>query len=203
MRRLAAPVLAALLAALPAAAQTRPPSHPARDVAVTYLVTLPGGGQQADQATARMMYAAAGERMRVETRLLPFGGVVILDFARRVVSMVAPEQRRYLQTALPAGAAPNLPPDLAGARFQRGGQSRVAGLACTEWSTQGGSGCVTADGVVLSASYDHPRVRILALQVEYGAQPAALFAPPPDFERLALPRLPNLPNLPGMPGMRP
>lgn len=199
MRRL---VLAALLLASPAQAQQRPPAHPARDVAVTYLVTLPGaGGKPAEQSTARMQYAAAGQRMRVESSLLPFGAVAILDFAGRAISLLAPEQQRYVEMVLPHGAQPNLPPAVAGARFRRGGRAVVAGLACTEWTAQGqaqaqtgtnaATGCVTADGVVLRASYDHPRVDVVALRVAYGAQPAAAFAPPPSYQRLALPQLPG------------
>ncbi len=69
----------------------------------------------------------------------------------------------------------------------------MAGLDCTVWNLTGkqgtGSACITADGVVLRADGQARREgsgRLEATSVAYGPQPAALFEPPPGFQRMDL-----------------
>ena len=79
------------------------------------------------------------------------------------------------------------------ARFTRRGAQRLLGLDCTDWAIHSpkieGTGCITADGVVLRAEgvIDGRPGSMTAQSVAYGKQPPSAFVPPDGYARLALP----------------
>ena len=186
------PCLLALALAGPAAAQSRPPALPTRDVAVTYQVSgaaaqsIPGGVPGA----LVLHWDAAGRRLRLDAEGRPQSLVVDL-----------PEHRAVLLDAAMHGAI-NLPMrerdaqliTLDGARLTRRGQDVVAGQPCTDYAVQHprgtGTVCLTADGVPLRARgvVDGKEGAFTATAVEYASQSAALFQPPPGFLNLDIAR---------------
>ncbi|WP_419896821.1 hypothetical protein [Roseomonas sp. USHLN139] len=192
--------LAALLLALPAAAQQPAPAQlrPQRDVAVTYRLTT--GNRPPQTVTASWLTTA--QRLRVEPPGLP--GWILLDLPSSQARMVMDSTRMVVR--LP-GKGPwpmldRLPP---GARMTAAGSATVAGLRCTNWqvASREGNGevCLTADGVMLRGSgvHDGQQGSLEATAVAYGAQDPARFQVPPGYQAVSLPQ--GLP--PGLiPGLR-
>ena len=153
------------------------------------------GGALADQIPGgapdgvRLEWDAAGQRLRADPVRRP--NYAILDLTRRVAQLVFPQQSGVLELPLRGGDAQSL---LAGAdvQFTRRGASRVLGLDCTEWRVQSrklsGTGCVTADGVVLRAdvTYDGRPGTATATSVTRGAIAPDRFTVPANFFRLPL-----------------
>ncbi len=147
-------VLALLLLALPGLAAAQPRLLPAVDVAVTYRLSgaladqIPGGAPDG----VRLQWDAAGQRLRADPVRRP--AYAIVDLARRVAQLVFPQQSGVLELPLRGGDPQTL---LTGAdvQFTRRGAGRMLGLDCTQWRVQSrkltGTGCVTADGVILQA----------------------------------------------------
>ncbi|HTW29712.1 MAG TPA: hypothetical protein VME92_21490, partial [Acetobacteraceae bacterium] len=99
----------------------------------------------------------------------------------------------YMQGPMPSGAADylSLSPDM---HFTRIGSATVAGQPCVVWQMQAtdgnGTGCVTADGVILRASGSDVKGQkggVDALTVSYHPLPDSLFGPPPGFRRVSPP----------------
>lgn len=176
------PLLLALLAAHPAAAQERPVVFPTRDAAITYRLPNEGGEM-------RVSWLAARRLMRTE---LPGGlGFGVMDLASGSGFMAMTRERLVMD--LPRGQfeGRSLAPSER-ARFTREGQDRVANTACTVWRVedQGESSrvCMTADGVALRAeSLGRPDSRLEALRVDYGPQDPARFERPRGYQSLPLP----------------
>jgi hypothetical protein len=182
------------LAALPTAAQERPPFPPARDVAVTYRVE--GGTDQS--ASARLAWSAALRMLRADALAgapaslggvpLPPGAWAVMDL--RAGRAFAVESRTGLVLDLPQLAAKAREGEraLAGIRARRLGVDRITGLACTVWRLEPPPGspggrrparvCLTADGVPLRAQEEGRTARAEATAVAYGAQDPALFRRP-------------------------
>ena len=79
-------------------------------------------------------------------------------------------------------------------QFTRAGSATVAGLPCTEWRVRSprgaGTGCVTADGVLLRFAGTDSRGRqgsLVATEVRYGALAPSLVVPPADVHQMTLP----------------
>jgi len=186
---------AALIAALPLAAQAqdRPQIFPTRDVAVTYRVA--GQGQQAELT---MMWAAAQRLMRMN---MPQGmGYMVADYQGQRAFMVIEQMRMIMD--VPLDQAAGYQRDLENARFTRGGTEKIAGLDCTVWRYQGasqsGEACITADGVMLRGNGDRggQQGRMEATRVVFGAHPPAQFQRPQGYQQMQMPR-----GAQGMPGM--
>ncbi len=184
-------VLLCSLMLAPGVAVAQPRLVPSGDVEVVYRVAgaaadqIPGGAPDG----VRLQWDAAGERLRAE----PLGRQVyaITDLARHVADIVFPAQTSFLELPLRAGDPQTL---LAGAdvRFTRRGTARVLGMACTEWDVQSrkvsGTGCVTADGIVLRAEgqFDGRPGSLQAVSLSRAALPPDRFAPPDGFFRVPM-----------------
>ena len=186
--RQALPLLA-LLAAGPAAAQERPMLIPARDVAVTSLVTA-GQGQGHE---LRMAWLVAERKLRVEAAGAPGWSVIDQRASRMLVVM--DQQRAVLEMPANTGpgglSLPTEPP--ASARFTRGGAATFAGLRCTLWHYEDGDKrgetCLTADGVMLRSSggQGSRTGAVEATAVAYGPQDPARFQAPAGYRSMQLP----------------
>ncbi|MBR0674434.1 DUF4412 domain-containing protein [Neoroseomonas soli] len=179
-------IAAALIAALPVAAQAqdRPEIYPTRDVAVTYHVT--GGGTGAEMT---MLWSAAARLMRMN---MPGGaGYMVADHANQRGFMVMEAMRMIMD--VPMDQAAGYQKDLANARFTRGGTERIAGTACTVWRYQGqvgsGEACITADGVMLrgQGASQGQQGRMEAVRVVYAQQEPALFRRPQGYQAMQVP----------------
>ncbi len=164
----------------PALAEPAPRLVPTRDVVVTYQVQT----HQRGTIEARVAIEAGGRHLQVTSPELPT--TLVVDRATGEATMFLPLLRmsatygvgRYdLQNTL-----------LRGADFVRLGEGRVAGLRCTNWravSPRGeASGCVTADGVILSgrARDRHGDLgEAQASVVGYGALPPETFVVPEGY----------------------
>ena len=182
-------LLAAVLApGLPAAgaAQDRPLLRPAHDVTVSYDVDAP-------QVPVRQVVAqiAAGlRRARIDsgdaTTLLldPVSGQGVLMLNGLHMYSVLSGRGHDLDEYL-------LDPSM---QFTRAGTATVAGLPCTEWHVRSprgaGTGCVTADGVLLRFAGTDSRGRqgsLVATDVRAGPLAPSLFVPPAGFHQMTLP----------------
>jgi hypothetical protein len=176
----------------PHGAAAQPMLVPGRDVAVVYrlggaaVAQIPGGAPDG----VRLLWDAAGQRLRTE----PVGQPVyaITDLGRRVADIVFAAQNSYIEMRIKAGDPQTL---LAGSdiRFTRRGTAHLIGLDCTLWAIHSrkidGTGCITADGVVLRAegTIDGQPGSVTALSVAFAPQPPDRFVPPEGFFRLPIP----------------
>jgi hypothetical protein len=174
------------------AAQGQPLLIPGRDVSVLYRL----GGAAADQIPGgapdgvRLLWDAAGQRLRAEPVGRPM--YALTDLQRRVADIVFAAQNSYIEARIKGGDPQTL---LAGrdVRFARIGEQHLLGMACTNWAIHSqkidGTGCVTADGVILKAegTIDGQPGRVTAESVSYGKLPDSDFVPPDGYARLALP----------------
>lgn len=185
-------LLPALVWSSLAIAQPAPVLIPARDVAVTYRLggaaasQLPGGAPDG----VRLAWDAAGQRLRAEPIGRPM--YALTDLPRRVADIVFAGQGTYMETRIKGGDPQTL---LAGrdVRFTRRGTEHLLGMDCTVWTIRSqkidGTGCVTADGVILRAegTIDGRPGSLQAQSVSYAKQPASAFVPPDGFARMSLP----------------
>lgn len=185
-------IAAVCIAALPLAAQARPELHPTRDVVVQYHVTGPRGPN--DSGEVKVYYAEHGQRMRIEPAGRP--GYMIVDRSAARMDMVMPAQHIYVDLPYDPKTLMNF--EDKDARFTRHGTDTVAGLRCTvyEVESRGHTGqiCLTDDGVMLRAKGNDPQRQgmLEAISVQYGPQPASLFAPPPGYQKLDAAHLPQM-----------
>ena len=185
-------VLFALGLLAPGVAAAQPTLIPGRDVAVEYRLSgaavdqIPGGAPDG----VRLAWDASGQRLRAE----PIGRPIyaLTDLQRRVADIVFAGQGAYMQARIKGGDPQTL---LAGRdiRFTRRGAAHVLGMECTIWAIQSqkinGTGCVTADGVILRAegTIDGRPGSLTAQSVSFGPQPNSAFVPPEGFTRMSLP----------------
>lgn len=178
---------AALIAALPLAAQAqdRPQIFPTRDVAVTYRVA--GQGQQSELT---MLWSAANRLMRMN---LPGGaGFMVADHQNQRGFMVMEAMRTVMD--VPMAQAAGFQRDFENARFTRGGTEKIAGADCTVWryegASQSGEACITADGVMLRAqgAAQGQQGRMEAVRVQFAPQDAALFRRPQGYQTMQMPQ---------------
>ncbi len=174
--------LVAVSMAMPAVADPdRPVTTPTRDVDVTYRA---GEGDKA--VIQRSRWSAGGQKMRLDT---PTPGVyVIVDYAARTLAMVSDRDHGVLDLPAPPGAMPGqaVPSSTA---FTRRGDSKVAGLSCSEWETTDTQGqatlaCFTDDGVLLEARHGE-QVLVQATRVAYGTLDASAFVVPQSYSHEA------------------
>lgn len=173
-------------------AQPAPMLVPGRDVAVTYQLhgaaadQLPGGAPDG----VRLAWDVAGQRLRAEPIGRPM--YALTDLRRRVADIVFAGQGAYMETRIKGGDPQSL---LAGrdVRFTRRGTGRMLGMDCTNWAIRSekidGTGCVTADGVILRAegTINGRPGSLVAQSVSYAKLPPSAFVPPDGLMRMALP----------------
>jgi hypothetical protein len=177
-----------------AAAQSQPLLVPGRDVAIVYRLEgaavdqIPGGAPNG----VRLVWDATGQRLRAEPMGRPM--YALTDLQRRVADIVFAGQGAYMEARIKGGDPQSL---VAGrdVRFTRRGSERLLGMDCTVWTIRSqkidGTGCVTADGVILRADglFSGRPGRMVAQSVSYGKQPESEFVPPNGFTRMSLPGL--------------
>lgn len=184
-------ILMAIATATPALAEDAPLMKPSRDVAVEYQLigrhSGPTGG-----GSLHMYYSAATNRTRWDS---PNGNAYLIrDPGAATVTTVMIQKHVYSERHSTAGI--NGPFVTLPSQLVRVGTDTVAGLRCTLYdgnvNNNAGQACLTDDGVMLrgqSSDSTHPS-GIVATKVTYGDQPAALFAPPPDFTKFEPPKGP-------------
>ena len=179
-------LLAAAVAALPAAAQLDPPRiRPAHDVVVTYAVDgqaarlVPGGLP----GPVRLFWDAAGQRLRAEAD--GHRQVALVDLRAHTGQAIDTGLRIVLP--LPLRAADLQPLTLEGGRLVPLGKLVVAGLPCTVYRVENGRApstiCLTTDGVPLrgEGEIQGKPGRFTATNVRYGPLPTTLFTVPPGY----------------------
>lgn len=191
------PILAlalGLAAALPAAAQDHPPvMQPARDVTVEYHVAGVTQGERRSD-TVRMSFTDRGMKLRIEPVGQP--GYSIMDrTAGRMFIVMAP-QHAYME--VPYDPKRVMAFDDKDSTFTRRGTDTIAGIGCTIYDTRrqeySGQVCLSDDGLLLRAKSDNSAQAgggLEATRVTYGPQPASLFVPPPDFQKMDVPNMPK------------
>lgn len=178
----------------PAQSGTGPQLMPTRDVSVLYSVQ-PEGAPEPEPV--HVYFRGGGGLMRVDGPAGPDGnsqGQMILDRDAKVMTVVLNGPRVFMQ--IPEQEEVRSPFVLdASMHFTRTGTGSVAGLPCTQWAIAtpkgGATACVSADGVVLSESGvdgQGARGELVAQTVQYGPLAAALFTPPPGYQRTAHPQ---------------
>jgi hypothetical protein len=174
-----------------ALAEDKPLYVPLRDVNVTYRLI---GGQPASPAKeAHLYYSAALNKLRLDEPSQK--GYAVIDRGAQQMFVVMAQEHSFVQMPFDPAMARGfiLNDDMS---FSHAGSDTVAGLPCTKWNVvstrASGTVCVTADGVMLSGqgkAHDGAISGIEATAVSYAAQPASLFAPPPDFKQIKVPAL--------------
>ena len=187
MRRL----LALVLLATPALAQSPPRVLPARDVSVTYRLegaaseSVPGGVP----GSLRIEWSAGQQRLRVQPEGRP--QILLVDLAGSKVEVLDSGLRTAM--SLPVRPGDLQPLRLEGAHFVRQGRQTVAGLSCTDYAVQSARGhgtvCLTDDGVALRAAGEVKgrQGSFTATSVSYGAVPGQAFEIPRGYFQLAIP----------------
>jgi len=180
-------MLAAMLciAATPAAAQQPKLFQPSRDVMVEYHVdgTRPGDHRS---DTLRMFFTDGGMKMRIEPVGQP--GYSIVD--RRTHSMVVVMAQQHMYMEMSYDPSRVMAFDATDATFARVGTDTVAGIACTVYDAQRqgrhGQVCLSNDGLMLRAKSETPGQQggMEATSVTYAPQPAGLFVPPSDYQKM-------------------
>ncbi len=185
---IAACLLAAFAATPLAQADERPTTMPTRDVDITYQMAAPGPSGKIQTLSQRMRWSPEAGLLRVDP---PAQGVyTIMDYHAHKLLVVSDAQRSVMLMHAAANVtAPGVSPT---AKFVRGGQGSVAGLACTDWQTSDFTGqpttvCLTDDGVLLRAKRgDH--VLVQAAQVAYGPIDPGVFKVPADYHEESPPQ---------------
>jgi hypothetical protein len=164
----------ALLVWSPLEAQTQPQLVPTRDVDITYTVTRAHG----PAVRERVRWSAAEHLERVDG---PDRSTTIFDRKSSEITLLIPGSRTYRK--LEGARMLPIEPEK-DAILTRGGEAKVAGLGCTDWSwTENGqtrTACVTPDGVLLRSTVDGKTV-VQALSVSYHQQSADLFEVPRGY----------------------
>jgi hypothetical protein len=185
---LAAPFLGALLPALPALGQDRPPTLPMRDVDITYTIPTPAGA-----ARQRLRYSVAHRALRIDP---PGAGLyIVIDFAAGRMFTVRDTDRSVIDMAAPRAWMPGQ----GNGRYTRRNATTVSGVPCTEWQTTDSEGrdvriCFDDQGDMLRASVHTPRGEIvlaLATELRHETQGRTIFHIPPDYRRLSPPPIPG------------
>jgi hypothetical protein len=164
----------ALLAGSPLEAQMQPQLLPTRDVDIAYTITRARG-----PAVRERVRWSAGEHLeRVDG---PDRSTTIFDRNSSEITLLIPGSRTYRK--LEGARAGPIEPEQ-GAVLTRGGEAKVAGLPCSDWSwTENGemhTVCATPDGVLLRLVVDGKTV-VQALSVSYHQQSPDLFEVPSGY----------------------
>ena len=161
---------------------------PAHDASVTYRVEPAGQPAQ----VVHVAFGAGGKLLRIDG---PSGaGDTILDRSSGLLTVVMNAQRAYMK--IPSRGPVHDPFLLSDdMSYTRAGTTEtIAGVGCTDWRMTSPKGpstaCVTADGLLLSASGSDGsggQGKITALAVTPGALATGVFTAPPGYTRIAHP----------------
>ncbi|HEX2941288.1 MAG TPA: DUF4412 domain-containing protein [Rhodopila sp.] len=170
-------VAALLLVSGIAQAETGPKLIPTRDVDITYRVTRPN--EQPFKWRVRWNAGSAMERVDG-----PGGSVVLVNHKTHDETLLNSKTRTYVKVDVPSDNLLDQAPD---APVTRQGNSRIAGLSCTDWAwtdnddQQPHTICVTEDGVRLREIIAGKTV-MLAKSVKYRKLKGKMFEIPSDYE---------------------
>ncbi len=181
-----------MLAALPARAETPPFASPQCDADITYRMQVPGAPAQAAPLSQRLRVQAGTGLQRIDppSAGTEAGTYMITDGRSGRMIVVQPGNRSAVQVPSPGGRLPP-PGERASGDYQRLGQERIAGNACTDWRTRDRLGqesvvCLTEDGMLLQVA-QQGRVLAQAVRLDRSAQPASVFAVPPGYRMVPAP----------------
>ena len=169
-----AAAFAVLLIEAPLNAAEQPQLLPTRDVDITYRVTRPHQPKMEE----RVRWSAGAHLERVDG---PDGSATIFDRNTNEITLIVPKTRTYRKLeGEPRGP---IEPEK-GAALTRGGDSKVAGYPCTDWSWadegETHTVCVTPDGVPLRLVVDG-NTAVEARAMTYHKQKPELFDVPPGY----------------------
>ncbi len=170
------------------AATDRPPAMPTHDASVTYRVAPAGQSAQ----VIHVYFGGGGQLLRIDGA--GGQGDTILDRSTGLLTVVMNAQRAFMQ--IPSRGPVHDPfllsDDMA---YTRAGTTEtIAGVSCSDWRMTSPKGpstaCVTADGLLLSASGSDGAGgagQILATAVAPGTLASSVFTPPAGYTRIAHP----------------
>ena len=155
--------------------EQQPQTTPTRDVDITYQITRPG--QPA--IVERRRWFASQQLRRVDG---PDNSATIFDQSRGELTLLNAANHTY--RTLEGPAAKRMSPQK-GTTLKRGGEYKIAGQNCIDWSwmddTEMHTACLTPDGVLLRLVIDG-QIVAEARSVLYAPQPSELFEVPPGYE---------------------
>jgi hypothetical protein len=155
--------------------EQQPQITPTRDVDITYQITRPGRPMTIE----RRRWLASQQLRRVDG---PDKSTTIFDQNRGEFTLLNAANHTY-RTLEGLPRTPMAPQK--GTTLTRGGESKIAGLSCVDWSwmddTESHTACLTSDGVLLRVVIDG-QIVMQARAVHYAAQPPELFQVPPGYE---------------------
>lgn len=173
-----------------------PLTLPSRDVSVLYRAegsardAVPGGLP----GTVRVLWSAERQALLLEPQGRPQS--LLVDLVRPSVMLV--DAGVHSAMSLPVRPKDLDPVKLRDAHLRPVGHATVGGLACTEYEVRSKRGhgtlCLTDDGVALrgAGEVNGRPGSFTALEVDYGALPAAMFEVPAGYMSLAIPGLDRL-----------
>jgi hypothetical protein len=176
------PLFACLLPTV-ALAQPRPMIIPQHDAIVTYHLE----GSKDVPKEAKAYFQMGGGKVRIESDSLP--GYILIDRISGKAEMMLPGSNFGLET--PIGREIDRALNDPSASFRPLGPNTIAGVPCMMWSLHAedavGQGCVTGDGLILSAEGHNRRGEHLAMKARTVAEtplPHDLFKGPAQSLRL-------------------
>jgi hypothetical protein len=155
--------------------EQQPETSPTRDVDITYQIT------RASQPVIfeRRRWLASQHLRRVDG---PDNSATILDQNREELTLLNAANHTYRTVEWPV--AKRMSPQK-GTTLKRGGEYKIAGQNCIDWSWMDGTemhtACLTPDGVLLRLVIDG-QIVAEARSVLYAPQPPELFEVPPGYE---------------------
>jgi hypothetical protein len=175
----APPLVAALsgvaVASLSHSEEQQPATAPTRDVDITYQITRPGQ----PVIVERRRWLAGQHLRRVDG---PDKSATIFDQSRGALTVLNAANHTYL--TLEGPAAKRMSPQT-GTTLKRGGEYKIAGQNCIDWSwmddAEMHTACLTPDGVLLRLVIDG-QIVAEARAVLYAPRPPELFEVPPGYE---------------------
>ena len=172
---LVAAISVVVVSSLSHSEEQQPQTTPTRDVDITYQITRPG--QPA--IVERRRWLASLQLRRVDG---PDKSATIFDQNREELTLLNAANHTYRTVEWPV--ANRMSPQK-GTTLKRGGESKIAGQNCIDWSWMDDielhTACLTPDGVLLRLVIDG-QIVAEARSVLYAPQPTELFEVPPGYE---------------------
>jgi hypothetical protein len=177
---LVAAISVVVVSSLSHSEEHQPQTTPTRDVDITYQITRLG--QPA--IVERRRWLASLQLRRVDG---PDKSATIFDQNREELTLLNAANHTYRTVEWPV--ANRMSPQK-GTTLKRGGESKIAGQNCIDWSWMDNielhTACLTPDGVLLRLVIDG-QIVAEARSVLYAPQPTELFEVPPGYEPSLVP----------------
>jgi hypothetical protein len=177
---LAAVLSVVVVSSPPHSEEQQPQTTPTRDVDITYQITRPGQ----PPIVERRRWLASQQLRRVDG---PDKSATIFDQNREELTLLNAANHTYRTLEWPV--AKRMSPQK-GTTLKRGGEYKIAGQNCIDWSwmddAEMHTACLTPDGVLLRLVIDS-QIVAEARSVLYAPQPPELFEVPPGYEPALVP----------------